>query len=33
MAFYWGLVIGLFCGIGITLCCVGSIYWRSDIND
>ena len=30
--FCWGLAIGFICGIGITLCCVGSVYWRNDID-
>lgn len=32
MLFSWGLFIGTLCGAGITLCVVGSIYWRDD-ND
>ena len=33
MAFCWGLFIGAVCGVCLTLCIVGSIYWRNDIDD
>lgn len=31
--FLGGMFLGAIIGSAITLCCVGSVYWRNDIDD